>query len=157
MLLEMGCSFEGIVVGSAAALLMEGDLGHEFKGDGSSPLELLFPLFPDYLGAAICQMSESLHLDADWLRAGPPTVNTIFSCGTEIPLELPDGWQKRVQPLVFYGDALHLHAPGRCELIALEVAEAAWGQARPEVLGLLSPSEQELRWAHEWLRELANT
>lgn len=160
-LLKRGCSFEGIVVGRAAAIFLSRAKGAEGSSFGESSLiadgcpfvELLFPPFADYLQDAALSVARAEAIEAGWLRAGPPRTNTLYSTGQEIPLELPDGWRSRVVPLVFCGAALHLHAPGRCDLIALEVAESSRGTDRSRELALLAPDEEEQRWANRWLAE----
>ncbi|MCE5204303.1 MAG: hypothetical protein ABFC80_06585 [Coriobacteriales bacterium] len=106
-------------------------------------LEKSRPL-PAVLIQASAAVAEQFQIEPDWLNAGPAD---LMDHG------LPVGFETRLVPRT-YGPALTVHFAGRLDQICFKLYAAADVGGRHLVdLQALGPTEEEMRFALEWVRQ----
>ena len=152
-LAAQGHTFEGIAAGPEALALFA-------KQPLVPPLRLLYPKIPEYLrrsaadfalaGYGAAQGSADSDNSAPGQGLAPGWIVPYSLVLGESLLRLPPGWRERLVPTASAGQALHLHTPGRLDLLGLEFLAARRGL--PADLSAMAPTDEELAvlaaWSH---------
>ncbi|AKU90720.1 DUF6036 family nucleotidyltransferase [Vulgatibacter incomptus] len=135
----LGLSFEAVVIGGSALVLMG------LTQRGTRDVDVLVPALPESIAAAACdfarqQRQNGDELNDDWLNNGPIQLGDI----------LPEGWQDRVER-IFEGVALILSTLGRPDLLKTKLFALCDRGTDMQDCIALAPSAEELAECLPWL------
>jgi hypothetical protein len=138
---QRGLSFEGVVIG-ATALIILGVISRETRD-----CDILDPKIPDNIRVEAEKFAKSFKrksgsLRADWLNNGPESLKK----------HLPKGWLTRVVPC-FNGKALVLTTLGRPDLLRTKLFAFCDRSRDREDCIALKPTAEELRECLEWVQQ----
>lgn len=132
-------SFEGVVIGGAALLVLE------ISDRQTRDVDCLYPKIPDEVKQAsrdFSKESKKVQVEEDWFNNGP----------SSLVKTLPPKWQERLQPL-FNGKALKLKTLGRPDLLKTKLF-AYCDRTDPDFADLLKlkPTAEEILKSTPWVK-----
>lgn len=136
---EKGLSFEGVIIGGAALLVLE------ISDRQTKDVDCLYPEIPPEIKKAsedFAKQFSSMMIENDWFNNGPSSLTQ----------SLPAGWDKRLR-LLFNGKCLKLETLGREDLLKTKLF-AYCDRTDPDFGDLLKmkPTHQEIVNSTEWVK-----
>lgn len=133
---DRGLSFEGVIIGGAALILL--GLVNRVTQD----VDFLDPTIPEDVKQASVAFARKAKLKPGWFNNGPESLKR----------DLPAGWEEKLQPL-FQGRSLRLYTLGRLDLLRSKVYAFCDRQQDREDCLALRPTLDELREIYPWVLE----
>lgn len=135
-----GLSFEGVVIGGAALLVLK------ISTRQTRDVDCLYPQIPEEVKQAsinFSKESKTVKVEQNWFNNGP----------SSLVKTLPETWMRRLQPL-FSGDALTLKTLGRADLLKTKLF-AYCDRTDPDFADLLKlkPTAQEIIDSADWVKD----
>lgn len=133
---DQGLTFEGVIIGGAALILLG------LVKRATQDMDCLDPTIPEDIKQASVAFAKTAKLKAGWFNNGPESLKR----------DLPTGWEGKIQ-LLFQGRSIRLYTLGRLDLLRSKVyAFCDRQQDRDDCLAL-RPTLHELREIYPWVLE----